>query len=110
MDIISKKIRSALRLLSTLAKSYPDHISVLEISEQAEISVSYCEQIISRLSAGGITHGVRGPGGGYCLRRPAKVTTLLDVLKCFADVDVPDPLFSLPEFRRFGDVTLNRLN
>ncbi len=47
-------------------------ISLADISERQSISLSYLEQLFSRLRQSGLVSSVRGPGGGYHLGRPSK--------------------------------------
>jgi Rrf2 family iron-sulfur cluster assembly transcriptional regulator len=42
-------------------------VSLAEISERQTISLSYLEQLFSRLRQSGLVGSVRGPGGGYRL-------------------------------------------
>ena len=42
-------------------------VSLAEISERQTISLSYLEQLFSRLRKAGLVDSVRGPGGGYLL-------------------------------------------
>ncbi len=44
-------------------------VSLLEISERQSISLSYLEQLFSRLRKQGLVVSARGPGGGYRLSR-----------------------------------------
>ena len=44
-------------------------ISLAEISERQGISLSYLEQLFSKLRKSGLVFSVRGPGGGYSLSR-----------------------------------------
>ena len=46
-------------------------ISLADISERQVISLSYLEQLFSKLRRQGLVQSVRGPGGGYCLSRSA---------------------------------------
>ena len=46
-------------------------ISLSEISERQQISLSYLEQLFARLRKAGLVRSARGPGGGYCLARPS---------------------------------------
>ncbi len=46
-------------------------VTIKEISEREEISLSYLEQLFVKLRRGGIVNSVRGPGGGYLLARSA---------------------------------------
>jgi Rrf2 family iron-sulfur cluster assembly transcriptional regulator len=44
-------------------------VSLLEISERQTISLSYLEQLFSKLRRQGLVTSMRGPGGGYSLSR-----------------------------------------
>lgn len=44
-------------------------ISLADISERQDISLSYLEQLFSRLRRQGLVNSVRGPGGGYNLAK-----------------------------------------
>ncbi|MDV6329450.1 Rrf2 family transcriptional regulator [Asticcacaulis sp. 201] len=46
-------------------------ISLSEISERQQISLSYLEQLFARLRKAGLVRSARGPGGGYTLARDA---------------------------------------
>jgi len=46
-------------------------ISLSEISERQQISLSYLEQLFARLRKAGLVKSARGPGGGYTLARDA---------------------------------------
>lgn len=67
-----------------------DHVRPLtlhELSESQGISLSYLEQLFSRLRESNLVEGVRGPGGGYRLvRKPSEVT----VAEIITAVEGPD--------------------
>lgn len=44
-------------------------ISLADISERQGISLSYLEQLFAKLRRNELVHSVRGPGGGYQLKR-----------------------------------------
>jgi len=46
-------------------------VSLADIAERQEISLSYLEQLFAKLRRNGLVSSVRGPGGGYRLSRPA---------------------------------------
>jgi len=46
-------------------------VSLADISKRQEISLSYLEQLFSRLRKNELVSSVRGPGGGYRLSREA---------------------------------------
>ena len=56
-------------------------ISLKEIAERQDISLSYLEQIFAKLKKGGIVTSVKGPGGGYMLSRSNKQINIFDIIK-----------------------------
>lgn len=50
-----------------------------DIATQQGISLSYLEQIFARLRQSGLVEGIRGPGGGYRLARPAEDINLAEI-------------------------------
>lgn len=55
-------------------------VSLAEIAERQEISVSYLEQLFAKLRRCGLVRSVRGPGGGYLLAHPASETRIGDII------------------------------
>ena len=55
-------------------------ITLAAISERQGISLSYLEQLFSRLRKQGLVSSSRGPGGGYRLSRIASEITVMDVI------------------------------
>ena len=55
-------------------------VTLADISQCQGISLSYLEQLFSRLRKGGLVEGVRGPGGGYRLSRPAKDISIAEII------------------------------
>ncbi|MGG7565558.1 Rrf2 family transcriptional regulator [Rhodovulum sp. DZ06] len=55
-------------------------VSLSEISERQNISLSYLEQLFVRLRRAGLVDSVRGPGGGYRLARPAGQISIAEVM------------------------------
>jgi Rrf2 family iron-sulfur cluster assembly transcriptional regulator len=51
-----------------------------EVARRQEISLSYLEQLFARMRRAGLVSGVRGPGGGYRLARPAEVVTVAEII------------------------------
>ena len=56
-------------------------INLAEISSRQAISLSYLEQLFSRLRKFGLVGSARGPGGGYLLGRDASEITIADVIQ-----------------------------
>ena len=61
-------------------------VTLASISERQGISLSYLEQLFSKLRRHHIVVAVRGPGGGYYLARPGEQITIADII---AAVDEP---------------------
>jgi Rrf2 family iron-sulfur cluster assembly transcriptional regulator len=55
-------------------------IRLAAISERQGISLSYLEQLFANLRRGGLVHSVRGPGGGYRLKRAANDICVAEVI------------------------------
>jgi Rrf2 family iron-sulfur cluster assembly transcriptional regulator len=55
-------------------------VTLAEISQCQGISLSYLEQLFAKLRKKGLVEGVRGPGGGYRLARPAADVTVADII------------------------------
>ena len=55
-------------------------VTLADISEREQLSLSYLEQLFARMRRAGLVRGVRGPGGGYRLARLASEISVADVL------------------------------
>lgn len=64
-------------------------VSLAEISERQDISLSYLEQLFSKLRKQGLVNSMRGPGGGYRLSRdPAKIAMSEIIMAVDENVDL----------------------
>lgn len=61
-------------------------ISLADISGRQGISLSYLEQLFSRLRRRGLVVSTRGPGGGYSLSRPADQIAVAEVISAVDEV------------------------
>ena len=64
--------------LALHAESGP--ISLSDISNRQEISLSYLEQLFAKLRRSGLVGSVRGPGGGYHLSRDSGSISVVQVI------------------------------
>ena len=55
-------------------------ISLADISQRQEISLSYLEQLFARLRQNQLVASVRGPGGGYRLNRPSHAINVAEII------------------------------
>lgn len=85
---LSTKGRYAVMAMVDLAShSNGRPVSLADIAERQEISLSYLEQLFGKLRRGGLVKSVRGPGGGYLLNHAADETRIFDIV-----VAVDEPL------------------
>lgn len=83
---LSTKGRHAITAMMELALRHnKGPVTLADISVEQSISVSYLEQLFARLRNNGLVTGMRGPGGGYCLRRPAGEITVAEILSAVDD-------------------------
>lgn len=60
-------------------------VALGEIAARQDISLSYLEQLFSRLRRQGLVTSTRGPGGGYRLSRPADQISVSHVIDAVAE-------------------------
>jgi Rrf2 family transcriptional regulator, iron-sulfur cluster assembly transcription factor len=78
---LSTKGRYAVMAMVDLAQhSGGGPVSLAEIAERQEISLSYLEQLFAKLRRGGLVKSVRGPGGGYRLAHDRDATRIADII------------------------------
>lgn len=78
---LTTKGRYAVTAMLDLAIHYKDGpITLSDISKRQGISLSYLEQLFSRLRKNGLVDSARGPGGGYRLSRAAAEINVADVI------------------------------
>ncbi|MDH5378524.1 MAG: Rrf2 family transcriptional regulator, partial [Gammaproteobacteria bacterium] len=83
---ISSKGRYAVSAMIDLAmheKKGP--LTIADISEKQNISLSYLEQIFAELRKAGLVRGTRGPGGGYRLACSADEITVAKVMEALGE-------------------------
>ena len=56
-------------------------VSLADISERQEISLSYLEQLFSRRRRHKLVQSTRGPGGGYSMSRPLSDVAVVHIVK-----------------------------
>lgn len=71
MRLTSKGRYAVTAMLDVALHSQDGPVPLADISERQGISLSYLEQLFSRLRKNGLVASVRGPGGGYLLGKDA---------------------------------------
>lgn len=61
-------------------------VTLTEISGRQDISLSYLEQLFAKLRKAGLVVGVRGPGGGYRLKKALAAISIADIVLAVDEV------------------------
>ncbi len=78
---LSTKGRYAVTAMMDLAiHDHEGPVTLADISNCQGISLSYLEQLFSKLRKFGLVEGVRGPGGGYRLGKPASHISIAQII------------------------------
>lgn len=78
---ISTRGRYGLRALLEIAvQSDEEPVTIKNISQRQQMSVTYLEQILHRLKKAGIVRSVRGARGGYVLARKGDKITVSQII------------------------------
>ncbi|MDR0218775.1 MAG: Fe-S cluster assembly transcriptional regulator IscR [Enterobacteriaceae bacterium] len=80
MRLTSKGRYAVTAMLDVALHSQEGPVPLADISERQGISLSYLEQLFSRLRKNGLVSSVRGPGGGYLLGRDAGKIFVAEVI------------------------------
>ncbi len=95
---MSTKGRLAVNALIDLAlRESAGPVALLSISERQQVSLSYLEQMFSRLRRQGVVESTRGPGGGYTLGRPAAQISVADIVAAVDEADEAQPRTGLAD-------------
>ena len=71
MKLTSKGRYAVTAMLDLALHEGEGPVTLAAISERQSISLSYLEQLFTRLRKQGLVSSTRGPGGGYSLSQPA---------------------------------------
>jgi Rrf2 family iron-sulfur cluster assembly transcriptional regulator len=85
MRLTSKGRYAVTAMLDVTIHASHGPVSLADISDRQGISLSYLEQLFSKLRKYGLVNSVRGPGGGYRLG------------KCSAEIAVADVILAVNE-------------
>lgn len=80
MRLTTKGRYAVTAMLDLAIHDHKGPITLADISQRQGISLSYLEQLFSKLRKNGLVSSARGPGGGYRLSRDAKQIAVVDVI------------------------------
>lgn len=84
--ILTTKARYAVMAVIDIADNNSGQpTSLVTISQRQKISLSYLEQIFSRLKKAGLVESVKGPGGGYVLVANPNSITVNQVIQAMGE-------------------------
>ncbi|HSJ81203.1 MAG TPA: Fe-S cluster assembly transcriptional regulator IscR [Thiobacillus sp.] len=86
MRLTTKGRFAVTAMLDLALRGGKNPVTLAGISERQDISLSYLEQLFSRLRRHELVESVRGPGGGYYLARPLSEVSVADIIRA---VDEP---------------------
>lgn len=79
---LSAKSRFAVAAMIDLAlRESSGPVPLNSIGQRLQISLSYLEQLFSKLRQHGLVESTRGPGGGYTLGRDVKSISVADIIR-----------------------------
>ena len=83
---LTTKGRFAVTAMIDLALNAQNNaVKLNSISERQHISLSYLEQLFSKLRRAGLVESIRGPGGGYILGRDAGEINIAQIIAAAED-------------------------
>ena len=105
---LSTKSRFAVTAMIDMGmRQHQGPVSLAAISQRQHISISYLEQLFSKMRQHGLVESTRGPGGGYTLNRDANHISVADIIYA---VNSPDEKEHVSEdAQKNGSVTTEEL-
>ena len=85
MKLTTKGRYAVTAMLDIAYNDKGDPIPLAEISSRQNISLSYLEQLFSRLKKRGLVQSIKGPGGGYKLSKDANNIVISEVIQAVDD-------------------------
>lgn len=112
---MSTKGRFAVNAMIDLAlREQNGPVALATIGARQQVSMSYLEQLFSRLRRQGLVESTRGPGGGYTLGRSAETITVAEIISAVDDAVAEggasdDDCLSRELWQRLNAVVLNHM-
>ena len=85
MRLTTKGRFAVTAMLDLAMNAQGNAVKLNAISERQSISLSYLEQLFSKLRRAGLVESIRGPGGGYILGRPADSINIAQIITAAED-------------------------
>lgn len=106
---LTTKSRFAVNAMIDVAlREHLGPVTLSAIGARQKISLSYLEQMFSRLRRCGLVESARGPGGGYTLARKASAISVADIILAVDDQAAQDAQGAValndPDTKMAGDL------
>jgi Rrf2 family iron-sulfur cluster assembly transcriptional regulator len=86
LKLTSKGRYAVTAILDLAFHSTSGPVTLSDISKRQDISLSYLEQLFTRLRKQALVRSTRGPGGGYSLNRPANEIAVAEVISAVDEI------------------------
>ena len=80
MKLTTKGRYAIIAMVDLAINGEQETVRLKDISFRQKISLSYLEQLFSKLRLSGLVKSIRGPGGGYVLNKTMSDLNLLDII------------------------------
>jgi len=80
MKLTTKGRYAVTAMLDLAIHSNGKAVSLADISDRQDVSLSYLEQLFSKLRQQGLVQSLRGPGGGYKLMKTSEETNISSII------------------------------
>lgn len=80
MKLTAQSQRAVMAMMALALHTGSKVLRLSNLAKEQGISLSYMEQLFYHLRHAGLVEGIRGPGGGYRLGRPAAYITVADII------------------------------
>lgn len=80
MKLTTKGRYAVTAMLDVALHTQEGPVSLAEVARRQKLSLSYLEQLFSRLRRQGLVTSSRGPGGGYALSREPTAISVADII------------------------------
>ncbi len=76
---ISEAASIGIHAMTAIAEASPHPVNTRHIARLFQVSENHCSKIMQRLTRTGFISAVRGPKGGFILKKPATEVTVLQI-------------------------------
>ncbi len=102
---LSSRAHYAIKTVLELSTHINEPVTLAQLAQAQNISISYLEQIFALLRKHGIVKSTRGPGGGYMLNKPLNEISIASIVKAVDKASVKESS-SDPDFNHSDSHTL----